>query len=106
MKTSLRKDYEILRTWLRELECELRAFACPALDSDITPMCPDDSARDGKPQACAARPTIAGFFAPIKTFENMGNILRVDALACVAHAHFHTLTVSPRMDLDLPARGC
>src|SRR4030095_4393607 len=41
-----------------------------------------------------------------KTFEDMWDILRAHAFACVTHCHFHAGTCSPRIDFDLPSARC
>jgi hypothetical protein len=77
---------------LRDMENETRALPRVACHLDVSPMGPDNPARDRKPQACAAGPTVAGAgrVAAIEAFEDVWDILRADAFAGVTDGHFYT----------------
>ena len=57
--TAFIRVYQWWMSVLRQMECELRAFANCTFDANVAPMGMQDTARDGQPETCSAAAALA-----------------------------------------------
>src|SRR3989339_1162928 len=74
----------------RQTHLKLAAFVPFTFDEQTTPMTIDDMLDDGQTQPSSTHRARASLVYPIKSLSQTRQMLRINALAIIAHANFHT----------------